>query len=78
MATIKKKPFKYYVKPLLVDYKKKTDAIFRAYNKEVKQKKLTTIISTNKLWSKKYKKRLEHIENMHNIKYKTLWERYYK
>lgn len=65
------------ITPFLKKYKKQTDAIFRAYNKEVKAKKLTTIPETNGLWREKYASKMDAIEKKHDIEYKKIWNKFH-
>lgn len=66
------------INPFLKKWKAQTDKIFVAYNKEVKQKKLTAITETNKLWKEKYKDKLDILEAKHDEEYKKIWNKFNK
>ena len=72
------KTWKQTINPVLARFKKETDKIFSDYNKEVKQKKLTTISDTNKLWNEKYKSKFDRIEKKHNEEYSVIWYKFHK
>ena len=66
------------INPYLKKWKAETDKIFTAYNKEVKQKKLTSISETNKLFREKYQPKIDKFEEKHDKEYKKIWNKYHK
>lgn len=59
-------------------FEKKTDALFKRFNAEVKRLKLSSIPETNKLWNQKYKKPLDKMEAINDKEYKSLWYKFNK
>lgn len=66
------------INPYLKKYKSQTDKVFTAYNKEVKQKKITSIAETNKLFKEKYQNKIDILEEKHNEEYKKIWNKFHK
>lgn len=72
------KTWKETIKPFLAKYKKDTDKVFAAYNKEVKKLKLTANNDLNNLWNKKYKSKMDKLEDWHDKEYRKIWNEFHK
>lgn len=66
-----------FIAPHLNQAEKKTDVIFKEFNKELKSLKITTIAEENKLWNKKYDKRFNAIDVAEGRIYKKLYNAYF-
>jgi hypothetical protein len=66
------------ISPFIRAQKKETDKIFRAYNQEVKKKKITTIAAQNKLWNEKYQAKLDKVEKKHDKIYERVFNNFHK
>jgi len=66
------------IKPHLSKYTRLTNTIFTAHKAEVKRMGLKTIPEINKLWNKKYKPKLNVIENRMEREYKVIWTKHFK
>ncbi len=78
--------FKKVVKPLLDKYEQDTNKVFAQFYNELKAiakekaktGKKITLAENNQIFNKKYKPKIEKIENIYNEKYKKLWLKFHK